>query len=399
MNRHQVKSEGKKWVDKGIIEKDQLEEIIKLYPNRNQKPVLLTLAAIFIGLGFLSFIASNWGAIPHIARMAIIILAMLGFYLAGDHVYRKRSEAVGVSLLIIAVLIFGSGIFLTGQMYNYTSFSAFPFFMWALAALLVFALFEERTLFILAIIITTVGQVYSVGNFSEYHLMLGLLLLFGFGHFVYHRADWLYGTLFALSYMLQALILSLVEHESFQWLILYLLVLYVTGHVVSKPGIRIPFTKLSVAGMFILAIWQVFMLEIDYFNESINGDILFLVIWAVLMVAAVYLLWRRDNLILMLNLVLFLPVFFLEAGSMLVLMLLFIYSLGWLLRGYQTEESDLVTKGTVAFVLSILVAYIQLAWDFMDKSLFFFIGGILLFLLSFFLERKRRNLSKRGQEI
>ncbi|WP_176223987.1 DUF2157 domain-containing protein [Thalassobacillus devorans] len=399
MNRQQVKSEGKKWVDKGIIEKDQLEEIIKLYPNRNQKPVLLTLAAIFIGLGFLSFIASNWGAIPHIARMAIIILAMLGFYLAGDHVYRKRSEAVGVSLLIIAVLIFGSGIFLTGQMYNYTSFSAFPFFIWALAALLVFALFEERTLFILAIIIVTVGQVYSVGNFSEYHLLLGLLFLFGFGHFVYHRADWLYGTLFALSYMLQALILSLVEHESFQWLILYLLVLYVTGHVVSKPGIRIPFTKLSVAGMFILAIWQVFMLEIDYFIESINGDILFLVIWAVLMVAAVYLLWSRDNLILMLNLVLFLPVFFLEAGSMLVLMLLFIYALGWLLRGYQTEESDLVTKGTVAFVLSTIVAYIQLAWDFMDKSLFFFIGGILLFLLSFFLERKRRNLSKRGQEI
>ncbi|GGC74200.1 hypothetical protein GCM10007216_01090 [Thalassobacillus devorans] len=399
MNRQQVKSEGKKWVDKGIIEKDQLEEILKLYPNQNQKPVLLTLAAIFIGLGFLSFIASNWGAIPHVARMVIIILAMLGFYLAGDHVYRKRSEAVGVSLLIIAVLIFGSGIFLTGQMYNYTSFSAFPFFIWALSALLVFALFEERTLFILAIIITTVGQVYSVGNFSEYHLLLGLLFLFGFGHFVYQRADWLYGTLFALSYMLQAIILSLVEHESFQWLILYLLVLYVTGHVVTKPGIRIPFTKLSVAGMFILAIWQVFMLEVDYFKEAINGEISFIVIWAVLMAAAVYLLWRSDNLILILNLVLFFPFFFLEAGSMLVLMLLFIYSLGWLLRGYQTEEANMVTKGTVAFVISTIVAYIQLAWDFMDKSLFFFIGGILLFLLSYFLERKRRNLSKRGQEI
>ncbi|WP_028781999.1 DUF2157 domain-containing protein [Thalassobacillus devorans] len=397
MNRHQLKNEGSKWVEKGIIERQQLDDIMALYPKRSQKPILLTLAAIFIGLGFLSFIASNWGVIPDIARMAIIIIAMTSFYFAGDKVYRTRSETVGISLLLIAVLIFGSGIFLTGQMYNYTSFSAFPFFVWALAALLVFAIYDERTLFVAAIVITTIGQVYSAGNFSEFNLLLGLLFVSGFSYYVYHRADWLYATLFTLSYILQAVILAFVEHHSYHWLLVYFLALYLLGILVSKQALKIPFTKLSIATMFILVIWQVFFLDMEFFTESLGGEFFFLTIWVVLSLSVMVLLWKRNHLIFLLNLVLFLPVFYLETGSMVALILLFIYSLGWLLRGYQSENSGIVTKGTVAFVISTVVAYAQLAWDFMDKSLFFFIGGILLFLLSFFLERKRRNLSKRGR--
>ncbi|SEB10081.1 Uncharacterized membrane protein [Thalassobacillus cyri] len=399
MNRQQVRNEGNKWVERGIIEPHQLDEIMALYPKRSQKPILLTLAAIFIGLGFLSFIASNWGVIPDIARMAIIIMAMIGFYIAGDKVYRTRSETVGLSLLIIAVLIFGSGIFLTGQMYNYTSFSAFPFFVWALAALLVFAVYDERSLFVIAIVITTIGQVYSAVNFSEFNVLLGLLFVLGFSHYVYHRADWLYATLFSLSYLLQTVILAFVEYQSYHWLLVCFLILYLIGMVVPKEALRIPFTKLSVAAMFILVVCQVFFLEVEFFTESLGGELVFLTIWIVLSLSAVFLLWKKDHFILLLNLVLFLPVFYLEAGSMVALILLFIYSLGWLLRGYQSETPDIVTKGTVAFVISTIVAYTQLAWDFMDKSLFFFIGGILLFLLSFFLERKRRNLSKRGRTV
>ncbi|MNL89126.1 hypothetical protein D3C87_2192590 [compost metagenome] len=38
-----------------------------------------------------------------------------------------------------------------------------------------------------------------------------------------------------------------------------------------------------------------------------------------------------------------------------------------------------------------MVAYGKLTWDFMDKSLFFIIGGLLLLVLSWFLNRRNKK--------
>ncbi|MBM7554088.1 DUF2157 domain-containing protein [Thalassobacillus pellis] len=397
MNRDHIRKEGRKWVEKGIIDESQLEELVELYPGRSNRPLLLTFAAIFIGLGFLSFIASNWSAIPDIGRMTIIILALIVFYLTGDVVYRKKSRPVGLSLITIAVLIFGSGIFLTGQMYNYTSFSAFPFFIWATGAFLVFAIYADRLLFTLAIIIATIGQIYSAINYMEFYSLIGLLLLIGFGYFVYRHADWLYATLFSLSFVLQALILTVTEHQVFYWLIVYLLGLYVAGILIAKPNIRLPFIQVSVTGMFLLAVWQVFFLEYEFVTDNIDGGFLFPLIWTVLMAGALLVSWKGKAFYTAINLLLFLPVFYVESGAVLVLLLLFAFSLGWLIYGYQQGSASQINKGTISFVSSTVIAYTQLAWDFMDKSLFFFLGGVLLFTLSFFLEKKRRDFTKRGR--
>ena len=55
--------------------------------------------------------------------------------------------------------------------------------------------------------------------------------------------------------------------------------------------------------------------------------------------------------------------------------------------------------GTVAFLFSTFNVYIQYAWDALNKSLFFFIGGVLLFLISFIFERQRRRLKKEGSDL
>jgi LPXTG-motif cell wall-anchored protein len=53
----------------------------------------------------------------------------------------------------------------------------------------------------------------------------------------------------------------------------------------------------------------------------------------------------------------------------------------------------------VLFLLITMTAYGKLAWNFMDKSFFFIIGGVLLLTLSWFLGRRRKqflNDSKEG---
>ena len=57
---------------------------------------------------------------------------------------------------------------------------------------------------------------------------------------------------------------------------------------------------------------------------------------------------------------------------------LFVFSLQLLWRGYAEEWRAKINWGTVLFLLSTLVAYGKLTWDFMDKSLFFILGGVLM---------------------
>ncbi|MDM5197662.1 GDYXXLXY domain-containing protein [Fictibacillus enclensis] len=66
-------------------------------------------------------------------------------------------------------------------------------------------------------------------------------------------------------------------------------------------------------------------------------------------------------------------------------------------EGYRTEQRYQINWGIILFLLVTFIAYINLAWSFMPKSLFFLIGGILLFALYFFLQKKKKDvLEERG---
>ena len=73
---------------------------------------------------------------------------------------------------------------------------------------------------------------------------------------------------------------------------------------------------------------------------------------------------------------------------MATLVVLYAYSGSVLLRAHQEHNSDRVTLGTVLFVLTTAVAYFKLTWGFLDKSLFFLLGGLLLLGLSWWLRRR-----------
>jgi uncharacterized membrane protein len=59
-----------------------------------------------------------------------------------------------------------------------------------------------------------------------------------------------------------------------------------------------------------------------------------------------------------------------------------------LARAHRSGEAEQLTLGTVLFVVATMVAYFKLTWAFLDKSLFFLIGGVLLLSLSWYLRRR-----------
>ncbi|MFC7060826.1 DUF2157 domain-containing protein [Halobacillus seohaensis] len=395
MKRGQLKKESKYWVEDKIITSEQREKILKRYNQKTSHPILLTFAALFIGLGFLTFIASNWSAMSDLVKMGIILFFLIAFYGTGDLVYRRWSKPVGLSLIIIALCVFGSGIFLIGQMFHYTSFSAFPFFVWSLAALGLLIFFEESLLFIATVVIVTAGQIYSGVIYQDFYIPIGLLFVIGLGWILYKKGNRLLTGIFAISYVVQSLVFVFTHSWSYYWLILLFLVLYIVSHIPYGQVYLKTFGSIAVLSIFVVNIFQVFLLGQE--SEQVEYSNIFFMGWTILFICAVIQSALESTKFNWLDLILFIPVFRIGAGDLLSLLLLFGYSLGWLIAGYKKEQAEWVAKGAIAFLITTFVAYFQLAWDFMDRSVFFFIGGILLFVLSFFLEKKRRQVSKGGE--
>ncbi|WP_062512881.1 DUF2157 domain-containing protein [Halobacillus sp. KGW1] len=398
MNREQLNKESKKWVEQSIITESQREQLMGLYPKKQSKPMLVLFAAIFIGLGFLTFVASNWSYLTNIGRMAILIVSLLGFYVAGEQVYHKRSKQIGTSLIIVAVMIFGASLFLIGQMYHYSSYSALPFFLWGLAAFSLYVLFKEVPFYYTTLVILSVGQLYSGLFHQDYHLWIGVLFLFGIGWAVYQEQGERSQAAFGIGFVIQSIVLVFSEGIPYYWLLALFLFLYVADDFLIRKGAKHLLKTVSILAVFIILVFQAFFLGNVYVGELTESSLYFFLVWAVLFVFAVVRSAVSSTNYYWIDLLLFVPVFRFMFGDFLSLGLLFIYALLWLISGYRQEVSRWVNKGTAAFLIATLVAYFQLAWNFLDRSLFFFLGGLLLFALSFFLEKKRRTIYRGGVE-
>ncbi|WP_246938659.1 DUF2157 domain-containing protein [Bacillus pinisoli] len=386
--------EGEQWVKDELISKEQLEAILKRYTNKKSSNLLPIFASVLIGLGILSFIASNWDGIHDLVRVGIIITSMTGFYVSGDRAHKRGNDTLGNGLIGIGLLSFGAGIFLLGQMFHFQSYDGRPFIFWGLAGLLIVQLWKSRFLLLITMIIVTVGQLYTFSQFSTFNYVLGVLLLFGVGHFVYHRPNHIITVLFSLSFSIQALLLIIHQGWNHQFLFVFFLGLYLLGDVVKKKEITKPVQMIMLVASVILAMFNIFFFDSFIpFDEFTNPE---LIIYGVLIISLLILFFvKKRKTPDLSDFILFLPVMFLGVMvDVLYLLLLFIYSISLLIVGYRDELTDKATFGTVLFLLSSFIGYIQLAWSFMPKSIFFLFGGIILFILSWFLEKRRRVLVK-----
>src|SRR5690625_6471523 len=60
MNKNKLQREGQKWVHDGIITEQQLNAILDNYVKRNPSYIFITFAVLFISIGVLLFIFSDW---------------------------------------------------------------------------------------------------------------------------------------------------------------------------------------------------------------------------------------------------------------------------------------------------------------------------------------------------
>ncbi|MFC4386825.1 DUF2157 domain-containing protein [Gracilibacillus marinus] len=389
MNRQEIMKEATEWLKEEIITEDQFHKIVNRYELKDRSYLLFLFASLFIGLVFLTYVASNLHVIPHLVNLTIILLFMIGYYVIGNYFYRYKSTKVGLSLLIIGLFIFGAGIFLLGQMYHYSYLHAVPFLIWSIAAFSLFVIYKHPALFVFTVTVITIGQIYNGMNYQSFYWLLAIFFVAACLHYVYHEPNRLYSLLFGWSYLVQGIVFVIVSDHDYHIYLHIFLLLFIAGAILNKDRIKEEFQYVALLAGFVFTCFETIFLR----YARIELDWIYFFLWIPLFLIAVGIQITRRHYMYLPSLLLFIPIAYAgEYSDYLSMLALFIVSLSWLMLGYRVEDMKKITLGSVTFLISTFIAYFHLAWAFLDKSIFFFIGGILLFLLGYFLERKRREL-------
>lgn len=399
MNLSKLEKEGKKWVEEGYIQEAQLELILKSYSKQDANVLVLLFAILLTGLAFLTFIFSDWAQVAHISRVIVMLGFTLALYILGDQLYSRKQILYGMSFVVLGFIGFGASLFLVINNYEVILYNGWPFVVWALVGLGLYVIYSNSLLYIISIAILTIGQLYSEFSFFSYSYTILFLLLIGFGFIALHKGTKLFAYTFGIGLVINLLILTTTTFDQYYyWFIVYIFAFYLIAHLIPKKTLAQPFKYVSLVSMFLFNVFQVGFIEDGFILENVKLSGLFLIILLVLVGFMIILKRLTLKTIDYIYLILFIPTIYLPYPSVMTVIALFLFSSALLIVGYKEDRNQLITYGTVAFLLSTLTVYIQYAWEAMNKSLFFLIGGLILFVFSFMIERSRRK-SKKKEEV
>lgn len=329
--------------DRGIITQDQLDDMMTFYEKEsglNFIRILVTLGSILIGLGILSLVASNWVYIGKTVKVMIIIAA-LGSSIFASYKLEKSYPKTSKSLLYLSSLIYGAGIFLIGQIFNFGGDFTTAFLLWAIGVLSIGLILKEKLLYIFAHILLLV---YINGSFGEniivYPLIFIAIFFIGNKYFKFSKLITFFNNIVVLNYILY--FLNYIDLD----LIFIVGTFFIIGlgMYYIKHDLNIDVFKLQ--GIIVLGI-SGFLLTFDYFWENLS---------------------------------------FISEGNSFAIgsgIIIFLYLLSLVRKG-------LLTPLLFIFIF-ILRYYFDTLYDFMPKSLFFIIGGLILLGFGFYFERIRRK--------
>lgn len=397
MNLSKLEKEGKKWVEKDIISEDQLNKILKSYPKQDANILVILFAILLTGLAFLTFIFSDWAQVAHISRVIVLLFFTFGLYILGDQLFSRKQVLYGVSFIMLGYVGFIASLFLVINNYEVVLYNGWPFVIITIVGLGLYIVYAHSLLYFVSLTALTIGQFYSEFTHNNYSYTLLIILIIGFGYFTFRHAHKYFAGFFGVSLVINLLILATSFTDYYYWFIVYMFIFYLIANLIPNKSLSHVFKLISLSSMFLFNVYQAAFFEESYMSEDIKLSGLFLIVLFVLVSFMIILKRLTFKTIDYIYLILFIPTIYLPFPTLLTLIILFVFSAALLIIGYKTERNRLITYGTLAFLLSTLTVYIQYAWDVMNKSLFFLIGGLILFGFSFMLERNRRK-SKQKEE-
>lgn len=450
------------WVEVGELQADQAERLLEQYEiidakvhhgEKTSKPlnfiqIISIIGAVLIGLGVLSFVASNWSAMSYMERFFLLLATLILSYL-GAWWTEERKPNTSKALYYIGAFIYGAEIFYIGQMFHLGGQLGTALMAWAiglmplaiyrkdkilyLAAYGLFYLSIELTymlpdngtpsiwMFVILPLLFVVNRYIKVYKsyllmanffllyqFIEMRFMFGheklwfwiipiLIVLFALNKYVYPKVTYLMVVNFVLVYQLAELTLFARAIDNFFYALGFGLltvflsyvghkwmnksnVLFVANVILSIQFLLLLLYHLEVESLFIY-FFVTFVVGIIFTHYSIDGY-------------ERVMKWIGYILQLLTGLPLTIPFMYEKITTAPIWMFV---GLGYMIYGmYLVYKNKLF--GVVIVSVLIFRFYVDLSLVFMNKSIAFLIGGILLLGLGFWFEKTRRGEGRNEQK-
>lgn len=374
------------WVADGIVNAEQAAAIRGRYEDAaavegrsRAVGALATVGGLAVGIGVVLFFAANWDGIPRLARLALLVAAIVGVYAAGFELRERRSRpAIGDAFSLLGVLLYGASLFLVGQMYNVEAHDPLALLLWAAGAAATALVVRSRAMAAVAVATfgAWLGFEYALASDDAggdtWAAVPAVAVCYGAA---------LYGAGVAADRQLAA-----------------------SGFAPVMRALGVP---LVAAGLFVFTFAEAAD-ELGSGARDLAGwplAGLVLLVGAALAATAALATTRRATATA-------------EAAAIAVAVGLFplalalgdvhaaVYAvafnlvfaalaLGALYVGYQNDEPWLVNVGIVMVALDLVGRYVDVFWDALPRSLGLIGGGALVLALAFVLERRRRDLLER----
>src|SRR5699024_3813518 len=169
MNKSKLANEGKKWVKDGLISEEQLQAILSRYQLRDHRYLLVLFAILFVSIGILIYVLSDWAQVSNMIRIGIMIISMLVLYVIVVHYYKYETyefavypQIVSICFLVLGYIFFGATLLLLIHFYDVILLSVWPFIIWALTGLVLYFLYPYKLIFFSGIAVTVYIKLYSI---------------------------------------------------------------------------------------------------------------------------------------------------------------------------------------------------------------------------------------------
>lgn len=394
MSRKFLETDSPAWVAEGLITEAQRARLLARYPSEAVRAVglLPLLGSLLVGLSALSVVAANWQSLPPVVRLGLLLGSLLAAYAGGDYFLRRGNRRVGHGLLGLGLTLFGAGIILTSQLYQLVGYDVSGLLAWVVAGVLLSYLYDSQALILLPIVIGAAVQTYctqALGTFS--YATLGLVAL-GSGWRWWRQPDTLVGSLLAVGLLWQAALWVALTHAKITWFFIPAMLVYAAGDWHPSPAAGRALQGPPLVAAYLFALGLALFGETDQYAGLLRPPVLaYLGALAAVLALSGAGKRARGRLASLPDWLLLLPGFYLPGGlplAVATLVVLYAHAGSVLARAHRAADAEQLTLGTVLFVVATMVAYFKLTWAFLDKSLFFLIGGVLLLSLSWYLRRR-----------
>lgn len=449
----------------GHLTKGQANELIDVYDTPTLQPqtpmvkmnavqILSVIGGVLIGLGILSFVASNWSELTKPIKFVTLLSTLIIFYLLGFALEKKKPN-LSRAFYYIGAFAYGAEIFYIGQMFHLGGNLEDAFLMWGIGILPLALYLKDKILKVVSLVFVyayiEMKFLFSDG-LLEYAPIVIIPALFAFGYFVMRNNiyiklvnfiilyqfiemkfmfadDWtkylplvIIPALFALNYFVMnqsdklmianfflvyqyitvQFLIDPVQHEQFPYVaVLAVPILFYIGHVIMKKSqplfiINFVFTLILTAFLFyhfeyenitiIVLFYFTLWMVITYFQHpdykkfmKLAGAILHFPTALILSFPEVWVPLFYDN-----------TSYYNDALHAEALIASLVFSILYFLYALTLVKRENL-YGVAIVCVFILRFYVDLSLAFMDKSIAFIIGGLLLLSLGLWFEKTRRK--------